>query len=145
MLKHVARPAVGSRLSVVGDTVTVLQQADGFELFRLDGAKDSGPPPHSHPWDETYFVLDGEVEVMLDGESAVHGPEDSFHVPAGGLHTFRIASPTAAFLVVTSGDRAGAFFADLDANVAHGAPNDETLPGIIDVAKRNGLSSPLFA
>jgi hypothetical protein len=45
--------------------------------------------------------------------------------------------------VATTGDRASVFFRDLSQN-APGAPTPENLPGIVEVAKRNGLTSPIF-
>ena len=48
------------------------------------------------------------------------------------------------FLVVTSGHRASPFFADIAANAPAGPPEDARLPVLIDVARRNGLASPLF-
>ena len=84
----------------------------------------------------------GEVLVERGGESAIVGPGATVVVPAGEVHRFEIASPTARFLVATTGDRASAFFRDLSAH-APDAPSPETMPGIIEVARRNGLTSPL--
>lgn len=141
-------PAAGTRLAVVGDTVTVLTPAtvtgSAFESFLVEGPEGSGPPPHSHQWHETFYLLEGQMEVMLDGEVSVRGSGDHITIPAGTLHCFRVLSDQARMLVVTSGERASRFFADLDASVPAGTPTDETMPAIIEVAKRNGLSSPLF-
>lgn len=134
-------------LSVVGDQLRVL--VDGatsggtFELFELQGDLGSGPPPHAHAWLEAYFILDGQVLVELDGQRSLAEPGTSVVVPAGQIHRFEITSATARFIVATSGDRASVFFRDLSRN-APGAPTPENLPGIVEVAKRNGLTSPIF-
>jgi hypothetical protein len=42
-------------LDIVGEHVTVLasgEATDGYEIFLQRGPEGSGPPPHSHPWDE---------------------------------------------------------------------------------------------
>jgi quercetin dioxygenase-like cupin family protein len=134
-------------LSVVGDRVRILVDSETssgtFELFELQGDLGSGPPPHAHPWLEAYFILDGQVLVELDGESCLAEPGTSVVVPAGHVHRFEIASDTARFVVATSGGRASVFFRDLSQN-APGAPTPENLPGIVEVAKRNGLTSPIF-
>lgn len=70
-------------------------------------------------------------------------PGDVLTVEPGRLHTYRIASDEASFLVITGGGRASGFFADLDAHAPE-LPTPETLPAIIEVARRHGLSSPLF-
>jgi quercetin dioxygenase-like cupin family protein len=134
-------------LSVVGDQLRILVEgaASGgsFELFEVQGDLGSGPPPHAHPWLEAYFILDGRVLVEMDGQQSLTQPGTSVVVPAGQVHRFEIASTTARFLVATTGDRASVFFRDLSEN-APGAPTPSNLPGIVEVAKRNGLTSPLF-
>jgi quercetin dioxygenase-like cupin family protein len=148
MLREIEAPAAGTQLDVVGDELTVLLPSAGtggaFEVFEVCGPRDSGPPPHEHPWLEAYYVLEGEVAVTQSGTEVVHGPGAFLTTPAGMTHTYRIASEQARFLVITTGDRASVFFADVAANVPPGAPTPESLPTLIEVAKRNGLTSPLF-
>jgi quercetin dioxygenase-like cupin family protein len=136
--------APGRRLlSVSGDAVRPRLSGDAFELFEVSGPVGSGPPPHAHGWDEGYLVLEGELVVGGDdGEHTLHAG-DAVLVAAGSLHWYRIASPSTRLVVVTGGRLAGAFFADIDAN-APGLPIGENLPRVIEVAKRNGLTSPLF-
>jgi quercetin dioxygenase-like cupin family protein/ketosteroid isomerase-like protein len=139
-----AEAYTGRVMKVVGDDVEVLRGGGEFEMFRVTGPEKSGPPPHAHPWSESFYVLDGEIDVMVGDDWQRVAAGGSATVPAGSLHAYRIASPTAAFLVTTSGARASAFFADVDAHVPPGPPDDATLPVLIDVARRNGLTSPLF-
>lgn len=134
----------GATLHAVGDTIEVRRSGGAFELFELSGPEGSGPPPHAHPWDEAYIGRTGAVEVTVDGVATVVGPGQTAVAPAGALHTYRILHGGTSFHVVTSGARASLFFADLDANADHGAPTPETLPAIVEVARRHGLSSPLF-
>jgi quercetin dioxygenase-like cupin family protein len=138
-------PLTGRTLHVLDDTLRVDVAGQQVEVFELTGPRESGPPPHSHPWDEVYIGIDGEVEVTIGDEVSTVGPGDVVCAPAGALHCYRIASDTARFRLVTSGHRASAFFADLDANAPAGPLSPETMPGIIEIARRNGLASPLFA
>lgn len=132
---------------VVGDRLRILVEGatstGSLELFELEGDLGSGPPPHAHPWLEAYFIPDGSVRVELDGQHFLAGPGTSVVVPAGHVHRFDVASSTARFLVATTGDRASVFFRDLSRN-SPGVPTPENLPGIVEVAKRNGLTSPIF-
>ncbi len=46
-------------LNVVGEHITVLAggaATGGYEIFLQEGPAGSGPIPHTHPWDETFFV-----------------------------------------------------------------------------------------
>lgn len=136
--------APGEVLHAVGDTLEVQVAGGQFEVFTLRGPKDSGPPPHSHPWREVYVGVSGETEVTVDGLVTALRAGDVVCAEAGSLHTYRISTDEACFVVITGGGRASGFFADLDANAPHGVPDAEGLGAIIEVAKRNGLSSPLF-
>jgi quercetin dioxygenase-like cupin family protein len=49
------------------------------------------PPPHRHPTQtESYEVLEGSFEVVVDGDWQRLGPGDSATVPVGANHTFRL-------------------------------------------------------
>jgi quercetin dioxygenase-like cupin family protein len=71
------------------------------ELVALPGAE---PPPHIHyGTDETYCLLEGEVEV-LDGERTFTAQAGSVvHIPKGTLHAWRNATtePARALLLIT--------------------------------------------
>ncbi|MFB9236388.1 cupin domain-containing protein [Plantactinospora siamensis] len=72
------------------------------------------PPPHRHAGnDEAYFVLDGEVTFILDGETRRGGPETFVLVPAGVGHTFGNASDRPARLLVLHSPALDGYFADL--------------------------------
>jgi quercetin dioxygenase-like cupin family protein len=44
--------------------------------------------PHDHPLEESYFILEGEVEAMADNERYVLGPGDLFWTGVGCIHAF---------------------------------------------------------
>src|ERR1041384_4781855 len=62
------------------------------------------PPPHIHPRQvEEYRVIEGSLDVMVDGEWNTIGPGESASVPAGGSHTFR--NPTGGTIRVSNWHR----------------------------------------
>lgn len=131
-------------LNVIGDAITPLLTANhgtSFELFDLTGPAGSGPPPHCHPWDEAYYILDGEVLLVADGNEQTVRAGDVVQIPGGMLHLYNILSPSARFLVITSPEGAAKFFSDVDEQVG---AMPESLPTLVEVAQRNGLQSPLF-
>jgi quercetin dioxygenase-like cupin family protein len=134
-------------LDVVGDRMRVIadgSETDGaFEAFDVEGDQGSGPPPHAHPWAESFYVLEGALMIVVGDEQTLAERGTSVLVPAGVVHTFQVASPRARFITVTSGGQAAPFFRDLASN-APGVPTDETMPVVIEVARRHGLTSPLF-
>ena len=44
--------------------------------------------PHDHPLEETYYMLEGEVEAMADEETFVLAPGDVFWTGVGCIHAF---------------------------------------------------------
>src|SRR5690242_3086564 len=52
-------------LHVVGTDVVVLASNDTTQSFGItyqQGDEGTGPPPHSHDWDESFYVLGGAIE-----------------------------------------------------------------------------------
>ena len=43
---------------------------------------------HDHPFEEAYFMLEGEVEAVADGRTYVLRPGDVFWTGAGSIHAF---------------------------------------------------------
>jgi quercetin dioxygenase-like cupin family protein len=61
-----------------------------------------GPPPHIHTReDETFYVLDGEVEFLLGEETILAGPGAFVNVPRGTVHRFQNTGSETARLVLT--------------------------------------------
>lgn len=57
--------------------------------------------PHSHPEEEFFFVLEGNVEFFLNGGRKVVGPFSSLYCPSNIEHGIRNAGDTEAkYLVV---------------------------------------------
>ena len=60
--------------------------------------KDSGPPPHTHTQLETFYILEGEITFVVNGEN-IKGIAGSYvAVPPGAVHSFRVDSETARIL-----------------------------------------------
>jgi quercetin dioxygenase-like cupin family protein len=78
-----------------GSTYIVARTAaqTGGESVEMEFVLPSGcvpPPPHVHPAQvEEYEVLEGALDVVVDGEWRTLGPGQSVSVPVGALHTFR--------------------------------------------------------
>lgn len=127
-------------LNVVGEHITVLAaggRTGSYEIFLQEGPEGSGPIPHTHPWDESFFVIRGEVEFSLgDDDARAVGVGTLVHVPAGTMHWFRWRQGGGAMLSITSPTGASAMFTDIDAEIAPDRPNVEHL---MMIAARHGL------
>ncbi|NJL49055.1 MAG: cupin domain-containing protein [Leptolyngbyaceae cyanobacterium SM2_5_2] len=131
-------PDQGELLQVIEDSLRVLITGEvsdnAYKMFELTGPQASGPPPHYHPWSESYFVLEGEVDILVGSETVRATPGYSIAIPGGTVHTYRIASETAKFLVVASTVAASAFFYDLHQALMAG---NFTLEDVMAIAARH--------
>ena len=109
-----------------------------YEVFLQEGPEGSGPIPHTHPWDESFYVTRGEVDFSIGrSEKRTARAGDLVHVPAGTLHWFRWNLGGGAMLSITSRLGASRMFEDIDREIAPDKPDVEKL---IAIALRNGLT-----
>src|SRR6266576_4309584 len=73
-------------LGVVGDTYTILlsgaDTAGRFTLIDMHVPPGGGPPPHRHDFEETFILLDGELQATFRGEKRVVRAGETIHIPA---------------------------------------------------------------
>jgi quercetin dioxygenase-like cupin family protein len=61
-----------------------------------------GPPPHIHTLeDETFYLIEGEIEFLLGASKIIAGPGDFVNVPRGSVHCFHNVGLKTARLVLT--------------------------------------------
>jgi mannose-6-phosphate isomerase-like protein (cupin superfamily) len=94
-----------------------LAEQDDGDLSLMERTLPPGgrrPPPHRHTnCSEAYFVLDGLVSVVVEGEELTVGPEGFVLVPRGTAHTFGNAGDDQARLLVIHAPAMDAYFAGL--------------------------------
>lgn len=127
-------------LSVVGEQITVLAsgaQTGSYEIFHQAGPEGSGPPPHSHDWDEAFYVITGEMAFGVAEREFVAAPGTLVHIPAGITHWFRFGNGGGSMLSMTSREGASHLFTALDREISSEQPDVEKL---VKVAQEHGLT-----
>jgi quercetin dioxygenase-like cupin family protein len=83
-------------IGVVGDTYTILltgkDTAGQFCLIDMHVPPGGGPPPHRHDFEETFIILEGELEATFRGARSVVRAGETIHIPANAPHQFRNSS-----------------------------------------------------
>ncbi len=102
----VTRPGEGPTCNVVGDTYRFLgtgRDTDAtYFIMEALVPPGGGPPPHIHTReDETFYLLEGQIEFLLGEETIVAGPGDFVNVPRGTVHRFQNTGTETARLVLT--------------------------------------------
>ena len=71
---------------------------DQYALLEELCPKGSGPPPHSHAQLETFYILEGELTFVVNGQMFQAGAGCYVAVHSGEVHSFRVDSATARIL-----------------------------------------------
>jgi len=128
-------------LNVLGIQVTVLASntaTEAYEITRQQGDKGMGPPPHSHGWDESFYVLAGAVEFSCRGQPVVCPRGTLVHVPAGTVHSFRFLADGCDMLEFTGqGGMATQMFKAVSREIPPGPPE---IPRVLEVLRQNGVT-----
>lgn len=94
----------GEKMPVLGTNVRFLLEAartgHTFSLMEVELPKDQGPPPHDHPWDEAYYIIDGDVWFLVEDKEMTISAGDFVYAPGGTLHSFRGAGDKPARVLV---------------------------------------------
>jgi quercetin dioxygenase-like cupin family protein len=135
----VTREQYAPSLDIVGEQVTVLASGEAtgsYEVFLQRGPEGSGPPPHSHPWDESFYVVAGHIDFGIDAESMTAAPGTLVHLPAGTVHWFRFGKGGGEMVSMTSKLGASRMFTDMSREIA---PVNPDLGKLAEVGGRYGL------
>ena len=83
-----------------GDTYTILVTGDEsggrYSLIDMHISADAGPPQHRHDFDESFTLLEGELEFTVRGKPYVIRAGSTITVPSNAPHFFRNKSGKAA-------------------------------------------------
>jgi mannose-6-phosphate isomerase-like protein (cupin superfamily) len=90
---HVA-PGEGRTLWVLGELVSYKVTSDqtggAYSLFEVATKPGSGAPPHvQHREDETFYVLEGDYEFLVEDRTLRMSAGSLLYVPKGNLHVYK--------------------------------------------------------
>lgn len=110
-----ATQVVGGKRSVtldrtrayMGDTMTFLvwgkETSGRINFLEIQAKQGNEPPPHYHLWEnEVFYVLEGTIEVFLEGVSGstMIGPNELAFIPHNSAHALRFHSDYIRMLVI---------------------------------------------
>jgi mannose-6-phosphate isomerase-like protein (cupin superfamily) len=133
--------AYARALDVVGEKIIVLAShaaTQGYEIFLQRGDEGTGPPPHSHDWDESFYVVKGVVDISY-GDDRMTATSGTFvHLPAGTVHSFRFGVGGGEMISVTGQNgQAARLFTTIDEEVPPGPPD---IPKLMAAAEKCGVT-----
>ena len=89
-----------------GDRYTFLvtgeESAGAYFAMEASVPPGGGPPPHVHSReDETFYLIEGQIEFLLGDKTVTAGPGDFVNVPRGTVHCFHNIGTKSARMVLT--------------------------------------------
>jgi quercetin dioxygenase-like cupin family protein len=83
-------------IGIVGDTYTILLSGEAtagrFTLIDMHIPPDGGPPPHRHDFEESFTILEGELEATFRGKTSTVKAGETISIPANAPHQFHNSS-----------------------------------------------------
>lgn len=118
-----AQPGSGKHIGLVGDTYTVTvagkDTSGRFCVIDMHIPPGGGPGPHRHDFEETFILLDGEIEATFRGRKSTVRVGETINIPANAPHQFHNASPRPARMICICAPAGNdQFFAEVGVPVA---------------------------
>ncbi len=142
-------PAIWGPGDLYNFLVTGEETNDAFFQFEAIVPSGGGPPPHIHRReDETFYVVSGELEVLVGESTYVAKAGDFVFIPRGTVHRFQnVGEGTAVQLVTFVPAGFENFFREVflpvtDRNAAPPPITEEQIRKMNEVAPRHGLELP---
>ncbi len=133
-------------IGIVGDTYTLLltgkNTAGRFCLIDMYVPPGGGPPPHRHDFEESFMLLEGELEATFRGEKSIVRAGETLHIPANAPHQFHNASDKPVrLLCLCSPSGQEDFFLEIGDRV----PTRTTPPRTLDAGAETALKAKMEA
>lgn len=131
-------PGEGRSLNVTGDPF-VCKALGGdtggeWSLFEATVNPGSIVPEHRHEgFEESFYILEGELEMQMNGKSLTIGKGSFIKVPKGAVHGYKNTSGAEVrYLTWTHPAGIEHFYSDLDAEVKVMPDDFAKIPGIAE-------------
>jgi quercetin dioxygenase-like cupin family protein len=81
-------------------------------VMRMTAPAGTGSPPHTHPGEESLYLLDGELNIHIGDDVISAKPGSAFYFPAGTLEFFEAVTQATVLITYTPGG-VDKFFAEV--------------------------------
>ena len=148
-------PSEGRSLWALGELVTCKTRSEqtggAYSLFEVTTRPGAGPPPHvHHREDESFYVLQGKFEFVVEDSTIRAGTGSLIYVPKGTLHAHENVGESSGRMLATQ--TPGGLYEDFLEEAGKQTDGDaarldvfEDRPGeanIVAIAARYGIEIP---
>lgn len=117
------------------------ERETGGAYLLFEDALDAGKvtPLHQHPdADETFYMLEGEVRLHIDGDEQAFGAGDIAIIPRGVPHAFMVTTPTARMLCLQTPGGGEGFYRHASEPAGSGEPPEPDFARVRAAAAATG-------
>lgn len=139
------QPGQGEPYGVLGDVYTVKVKSEdtsgAYALVEATLQPQGGAPPHTHSYEnESFYILEGELELQIEEQTIVGTVGSFIHIPKGKLHSFTNKGeiPVKALIFLTPGGLEK-FFAEFGTKLED--PLSVPHKNLDDIARLPGIAS----
>jgi quercetin dioxygenase-like cupin family protein len=94
-----------------------------YAMFEVTDTFGGSVPVHSHPWEETFYILEGEIEIQVGNQREILGAGAMSHIPANAVHAFKITSDIARALLIVAPASAADFYREAGTKITSMPPD----------------------
>jgi mannose-6-phosphate isomerase-like protein (cupin superfamily) len=110
-------------VGLAGDTYTITVRGEDtagkFCMIDMLVPPGGGPVPHRHDFEETFILLEGEIETTFRGKTATVRAGETVNIPANAPHQFRnVSKQRARMLCICSPAGQDEFFKEVGVPLA---------------------------
>ncbi len=110
-------PGEGNQFSVIGAQFTTKatgEETNGtWAVYEITDTQENGPPLHTHPWEEAFYILEGEIDIQIATETILASPGCFVNIPHNAPHAFKVRSATTKFLILIAPKGAKKFYEEM--------------------------------
>jgi quercetin dioxygenase-like cupin family protein len=105
-------------IGLVGDTYTIIVPGEAtagqFTVIYMHIPPGGGPPLHRHSFEETFILLEGEMEAAFRGQKIIVKTGETVTIPSNAPHQFKnISSQPVRMLCICSPSGQEKFFLEV--------------------------------
>jgi mannose-6-phosphate isomerase-like protein (cupin superfamily) len=102
----IKQPGEGRTVAVVGDVYRFLATGEDtngkYALWEAIVPPGGGPPPHVHSREEEgFYILEGEITILVGDQHLVAGPGVFANMPVGMPHSFKNEGSQSARMLIS--------------------------------------------